>query len=145
VTVSQRLFLDASVLIAASASRTGASSLVLTLCRQGRARPVCSRKVLLEAERNTRAKLGQQTLLRFYQEIASLDVDIVDDPTPREITAYAAITHPKDAHVLAGAVKGRADVLLTLDRRHLLVPTVLQAGLPFLIMTPGEWLRRLVE
>jgi len=47
--------------------------------------------------------------------------------------------------VLAAAVKGKVDVLLTLDRKHFLSPAVLQAGLPFLIMTPGDFLRGLVK
>ncbi len=36
-------------------------------------------------------------------------------------------------------------LLLTLDRGHFLSPTVGKAGLPFLIMTPGDFLRRLVS
>lgn len=94
-----RLFLDASVLIAAAGSRTGASTLVLDVCRHGQAKAVSSRLVLLEA----------------------------------------------DAPVLAAAVKGGVEVLLTLDRRHFLSPTVLEAGLPFPIMIPGDFLRRWVE
>lgn len=54
------------------------------------------------------------------------------------------IIHPKDAHVLAAAVKGGVEVLLTLDRAHFLSPLVLEAGLPFQIMTPGDFLRRWV-
>jgi predicted nucleic acid-binding protein len=144
VKAGQRLFLDASVLIAAAGSRTGASVLVFALCRQGHGRAVCSRRVLVETERNIRAKLGSAALLRFYEEIGNLGLDLVEDPGPGEIGDYAEITDPKDAHVLAGAAKGRGDVLLTLDRRHLLTGRVLSAGLPFAVMTPGEFLRRLV-
>lgn len=140
-----RLFLDASVLIAAAGSRTGASTLVLDVCRHGQAKAVSSRLVLLEAERNIRAKLGREALLRFYQEIADLDLDLVEAPTPQEIADMSQIIHPKDAHVLAAAVKGGVEVLLTLDRRHFLSPTVLEAGLPFQIMIPGDFLRRWVE
>ena len=118
--IAPRLFLDASVWIAAAGSRTGASALVLDLCRHGHAKAVSSRLVLLEAERNIRAKLGQEALLRFYQEIAGLDLDLVEAPTP-------------------------VDMLLTLDRTHFLAPPVLQAGLPLLIMTPGDFLRRWVQ
>ncbi len=51
-----------------------------------------------------------------------------------------------DASVfMAAAVKGKVDVLLTLDRKHFLTPTVLQAGLSFRIMAPGNFLRDLVK
>lgn len=145
MTAIPRLFLDASVMIAAAASRTGASALILALCGHGDARAVSSRLVLLEAERNIRRKLGQDVLLRFYQEVAGLDLDLVANPTPQEITDQSQIIDLKDAHVLAAALKGRADFLLTLDRKHLLTPTVLGAGLPFMILTPGDFLRRLVK
>lgn len=137
-----RLFLDASVLIAAAGSETGASALTLALCREGHATALTSRLILLEAERNIRAKLGAEALLRFYRGIAALDLVAVDPPTPQEITIQQRIIDPQDAHVLAAALKGDPDVLLTLDRKHFMTPAVRQAGLPFAIETPGEWLRR---
>jgi predicted nucleic acid-binding protein len=140
-----RLFLDASLLIAAAGSSTGASALILEVCRHGQAQAVSSRLVLLEAERNIRAKLGRDALLRFYQDIATLDLDLVDPPTPQEIAKMRPLIHPKDAHVLAAALKGGVEVLLTLDRAHFLSPPVLEAGLPFQIMTPAAFLRRWAE
>ncbi len=137
-----RLFLDASVLIAAAGSKTGGSALILELCRRGKARAASSRLVLLEAERNIRTKLGREATLRFYQEIASLNLELVEPLTPHEIHAKEQIIHPKDAHVLAAAEKGGADFLLTLDRKHFMSATVLRAGLPFQIVTPRDLLHR---
>ncbi len=137
-----RLFLDASVWIAAAASSTGASALVLRLCHHGHAQAVGSRLVLLEAERNLRDKLGEDALLRFYRDVAGLNVDLVSPATPEEIAVQARIIHPKDAHVLAAALKGNATALLTLDRKHFLTPSVPHADLPFQITTPADFLRR---
>lgn len=81
-------------------------------------------------------------MLRFYQEIAALDLVAVGPLTSEEITAQHRIIDPKDAHVLAAAVKAGPDVLLTLDRKHFMTSAVREAGLPFPIETPGEWLRR---
>lgn len=145
MTAVARLFLDASIWIAASGSSTGASALVLALCRHRQVKAVSSRLVLLEAERNIRDKLGERALVRFYQDIAGLDLDVTEAPTPQEITAQSHVIASKDAHVLAAALKGEAEVLLTLDRKHFLSPRVLQAGLPFSIATPGEFLRRLAH
>lgn len=136
-----RLFCDASMLIASAGSKTGASALALDLCRHGSCEAVCSRLVLLEAERNIKAKMEPHALLRFYHEIASLDLELVEAPSEDEIAAQRRIIDPKDAHVLAAALKGKATFLLTFDRKHFMVPAVLEAGLPFSIMTPGDFLR----
>ncbi len=50
-----------------------------------------------------------------------------------------------DAHVLAAALGSGAALLLTLDRRHLLTPTVEAAGLPVRVMTPGDFLRQVIS
>ncbi len=72
MTGKPRLFLDASVLIAAAGSEQGGSSLILAICRENQAQAVGSRIVLLEAERNIREKLGGDALLRYYQQVANL-------------------------------------------------------------------------
>lgn len=140
-----RLFVDASVWIAAAGSKTGGSAMVLELCRRGKAEAVSSRLVLLEAERNIGTKLPRSASLRFYQEIASMDIKLVEAPTEREISAQERIIDSKDAHVLAAAVKGNVDFLLTLDRKHFMAPKVLGAGLTFQIMTPGDFLRHWLQ
>jgi predicted nucleic acid-binding protein len=141
VNPAPHLFLDASVFIAAAGSMTGGSSLVLEICRHGKAKAKTSHLVLLEAERNIQAKLGSNALLRFYQEIVSIDTEVVKTPTQREISSQKRIIHPKDAHVLAAALKGNVNFLLTLDRKHFLSPKVTQARLPFQIMTPSDFLK----
>jgi len=135
------LFLDASVWIAAAGSKTGGSSLVLELGRQGQVKIVCSRHVLLEAERNIRKKLGREALLCFYKDTASTSLELVETPHPDEIAAQEQVIDRKDAHVLAAAVKEEVEFLLTLDRKHFMSPKVRRAGLPFQIMTSGDFLR----
>ena len=144
MTPAPRLFLDASVWIAASGSPTGASALILSLCQRGLARAVTSRMVLLESERNIHVKLGEDVLARFYSSIADLPMDVLDVPTPEEILVHEKTIHAKDAHVLASAVKGKVDYLLTVDRRHFFALSVRRTKLPFAILTPGDFLRRLV-
>lgn len=140
-----RLFFDASVLVASAGSTSGASSLTLDVCRHGAAKAVSSRLVLLEAERNIRAKLDAEALLRFYRTVAEIDFRVVPESTPDEIAVSARIIAAKDAHVLAAAVKAGVGFLLTLDRRHFLARAVLEAGLPFRIITPGDFLRLWIE
>ena len=138
-----RIFIDASVWIAAAGSSTGASAMVLALCRENYAHPVASTIVLREAERNIRAKLGPEALLRFYQDIASLTLNLADTPTSEEIAAQSHIIAAKDAHVIASALGAGVEVLLTLDRKHFFAREVVRANLPFRIMMPGDFLRKL--
>lgn len=140
-----RLLLGASVWIAAVGFTTGGSAMILKLCGQGRIHTLVSRLILLEAERNIRTKLGREAVLRFYREIAVLEIEVMETTSSHEIAAQCRTIDRKDVHILATTVKGRVDLLLTLDRKHFMSPKVLHAGLPFQIMTPGDFLRFWVE
>ena len=133
------LFLDTSVLIAASASPTGGSALVIELCKKRKAIPLVSRLVLLEAERNIHKKFEESVLIRYYNTLAELDPQVVPTPKQRKIEAAAEVIQPKDAHVLAAARDGDASHLITLDRKHFLTDETRQAILPILACTPGEY------
>jgi predicted nucleic acid-binding protein len=139
-----RLFLDASVLIAASGSPDGGSALVLEICRAGLATPVLTRLVLREAERNIQEKLNREALIRFYRLIADLEAELVPIPDVEDLQAASQVVSEKDAHVLAGARAGGATHLITQDRRHFLKPDQRAAMLPILACTPGEFLQALL-
>jgi len=144
MTIPRRLFLDANVWIAAAGSPTGASAMLLTLCQEERAEAAVTRLVLLEAEKNVRTKFGDAALVRFYRLISAPGLQIVPVPSNQEMAVYANIIHAKDTHVLAGAHKAKANALITLNRQHFWKPSVRQAQLPFEVLTPGEYLRRLL-
>ena len=114
------------------------------MCRGARFRATISIKVLLEARINIAEKFGEEDLLRFYRQLAALDADVVRPPSPNQIANCVSLVGEKDAHVLAAALEGGAGYLLTLDRRHLLTPSVQAAGLPIQVLTPGEFLRQVV-
>ncbi len=139
-----KLFIDASVFIAAAASPTGGSAAVLQLGSRGLVRLYCSRLVLLESTRNIREKLAPAALVRFYQQLGNLEIRLVRPPSERELEAARQIVVDKDAHVVAAAAKGHADVLLTLDRKHLLSDAVRKSR-SVRIQTPGEFLRDFAE
>jgi len=145
MTAVPRVFLDASVLIAATASRKGASSVVLDLCGRGLLEALATQQVLREAERNIELKLGDDALLRFYQDIAEAGLSLVDPASPEAMNKYSAIIHPKDVHVLAAAIDGKAAFLLTLDRKHFMTPVLRRATPGLEILTPGEFLNHWVE
>ena len=138
------VFLDASVLVATSSSPSGGSALAMEMCRGRRFRAALTARVLLEARVNIAEKFGEPELLRFYQQVAALDTEMVPPPSKERLSECVPLTTEKDAHVLAAALACKADYLLTLDRRHLLTPSVLSAGLPLGVMTPGEFLSEMV-
>jgi len=138
-----RLFLDASVLIAAAASPTGGSALVIEFCKERKATPLASRLVLIEAERNIRKKFEESVLVRYYNTLAELDPLVLPIPGQQEIEEALKVIRPKDAHDLAAAQSGEASHLITLDRKHFLTDELCKAIRPILACTPGEYLDHL--
>lgn len=136
-----KLFFDASVLIAAAHSPTGGSGYLLEACRRGRFKSVVTRLVLIEAERNIKAKLGEEDLLRFYQLLGTVDFTVEPPLSAREIADYSHLIEQKDAHVLAAAVKSGAQFLVTLDTKHFMTERLSKADLGLIIVTPGHFIR----
>ncbi|MDF1500062.1 MAG: hypothetical protein P1P76_06315 [Anaerolineales bacterium] len=101
-----KLFLDASVLIAAAASPTGGSALAMEFCNARKATPLVSRLVLIEAERNLRKKFEESVLVRYYDMFAGLEPHVLPTPEQREIEAAAEAIRPKDARVRAAGRAG---------------------------------------
>ncbi len=138
-----KLFIDASVFIAASASKEGGSAALLKICQKAPFTPVTTQVVLSESELNIKAKLGEETLLNFYKLIAQTPLALQPTPTLTERIKYHDIIHQKDAHVLAAALQGGCDYLITLDRKHFMTDKIHQAKLPIRILTPGDFLKSL--
>jgi predicted nucleic acid-binding protein len=134
-----KLFFDASILIAGAHSPTGGSGYLLEVCRRGRFKPVVTRLVLTEAERNIKAKLGEEDLLHFYQLLGAVDFAIEPPISAREITDYSHLIQEKDAHVLAAAVRSSAQFLLTLDTKHFMTERLSKADLGLIIATPSQF------
>lgn len=139
----QKLFIDASVFIAASASKEGGSAALLKIYQKVPFTPVTTQAVLNESELNIKAKLGEEALLSFYKLIAQTPLVIQPTPTLAERIKYHDIIHQKDAHVLAAAPQGNCDYLITFDRKHFMTDKIQQAKLPIKILTPGDFLKSL--
>ena len=135
------VFLDASVLVAASRSLSGGSAMAMEVCRGHRFRAALSIMVLAEARVNIVEKFGDAELVRFYQQLAGLEPEMVPLPLSERMAQCASLVGEKDAHVLAAALECGAAYLLTLDRRHLITPAVQSAGLSISVVTPGDFLK----
>jgi predicted nucleic acid-binding protein len=139
-----RVFLDATCWVAAAGSSTGGSAAILELGKAEYLQIVATPRVLREAERNIKNRMGDAALLRYYRLLASIEIETVSTPTETEADAWKELTAEKDCHVLAGALNARADVLVTLDRKHLL-PEAVKSRFPIPTQTPGEFLTALRE
>lgn len=120
----KRVFPDATCWVAAAGNPKGGSAEILKLGRLGKLVIITTQRVLKEAEKNISANWGADELECFYRDVADLDLEFVDDPSAAEEARWQGITVDKDCHVLASAYKAGADVLVTLDRKHLLTATV---------------------
>lgn len=137
------LFFDASVLVAGSHSERGGSALLLDACRMGGFVAQTSFLVILEALHSLEKDLPQRSLDRFHNYLVDVTWDLVPVPAQIVLERYTSLIHPDDLHVLAAAVEGGSEFLLTLDRIHILdaVESVQAAGLKIHILTPGEFIR----
>lgn len=135
----KKIFLDSSVLVAASASTRGASALILGLSRQKKIQTYISPDVIGEARRNINIKLGSlgRKRLIYYLKYANL----VFTPTPsvEDIAICEKFINEKDAPILAAAIKSPASYLITLDKKHFLQTKVIKYVKPLIITTPGDF------
>jgi predicted nucleic acid-binding protein len=111
-----RVFIDADVLVAGSASATGASHLLLQLGELGLLDLIGSVQVREEAERALNRKLS--SALPAVQVLADAAVRWIPTPSAAALTAHAGEAHEEDVAILVAAINARADVLLTFNTRH---------------------------
>jgi len=133
-----RVFLDSNVLISGLFSDRGAPRLLLDiLClRLPVLTAVTGAYNIAEVERNLTAKLPA-ALPVFKAVLVRMGIDIIPLPGKSDLKPWAGITVEKDTPVLASAFSGKADVLVTGDKQHLLKAK--SADLPFEILSPAEF------
>ena len=130
-------FIDASVILAALGSKSGGSSQILKLIRESKLDGITSQAVVEEVFRNVyKIKIAESKVSRL---ISISSIKVIPAPTSEEVEKYLNITAAKDAHVVASAIKSKANVVITLDKKHLLSKRI--KGLS--VLTPGEFLKNL--
>ncbi len=142
--MAPKVFLDASVIVAGIKRPIGGSGLILEACQKGKIKGILSRIILKEAEKNIVKKFGVEFLLKYYRWLGQTDLRVVKLPTEEEIKKYRSLIATKDVHVLATAIKSKAEFLLTLDRKHFMTPKIKKAQLPIKILLPGNFLKKVL-
>ena len=137
------LFFDASVLVAGSHSPNGGSALLLAACGAGCFAAQTTAAVLLESANVLEEDFPRESLRRFYRLLVEIRWQFLPVQPAEVLAQYGQYIEAKDVHVLAAAVEGKSQFLLTLDRRHILaaVEAVKRAGLPITILRPGDFIQ----
>jgi len=130
-----RLFLDTSVLLAASGSSKGASRLIVDEAKKNRWQLVSSNYCREETLRNL-PKIGEKGEAYFSKTLKRKIKWVTDAWSSEYIVMFPKA---KDKPVLLGALAAKSDYLLTLDQ----VDFEGRLGKQFYgmsIRTPGDWL-----
>ncbi|MEZ4522034.1 MAG: PIN domain-containing protein [Thermomicrobiales bacterium] len=137
-----RVFVDSSVIIAASISSGGYARDLINAGLQHEVVLIWSDLVMEETERNLRAKAPAAVpIFQAFRQTAQIEVASAD----RQTTQRAEETvDPKDAPIVAAAVAGGASWIASYDRRHLLAyRDEIQSEFGVIVATPDEIFRQL--
>lgn len=130
------MFCDADVLVAGSASTTGASHVLLKMSELTLIECLTSSYPILEAERNLQAKLPGD--VATFRLIVGIALTVIPPPSASAVRTLTGQAHAKDLPVLAAALACGADFLATFNTRHFRPRSA-----PPIIVQPGEVLTRI--
>lgn len=130
-----KIFLDSSVLIAASGSSEGASFAVIHSAAKNRWQLLSSPYCLAEVERNI-GKLGLEAR-EVWEKIVQPVLKIVEDVF--NISKPLLLEASKDKPPLLSAIAGHAEAFLTLDRQDF-GPMINTSVYDVEVLIPGDFL-----
>lgn len=138
-----KLFLDANILFTAAYSESGASRALFELAKNKKLILVSSKYAIFEARHNIQKKLTEKHLITLFKLIAELEFIDKKEFSQEEIKKHEDIIIIKDTPILLAAENQKAQFLITLDKKDFKNPKIKAAKLPFIIMSPGEYLQGL--
>jgi predicted nucleic acid-binding protein len=135
-----RIFIDSSVLFSAAYSSKGFSRDLMMLGAAGSIKLFISDFVLEETRRNLALK---QPALKILERIIQMAQIEVVSANLQLVQGAMKVVVPKDAPILAAARIARVDMLVSLDKKHILGHPELERYLNAPILTPAEAIERL--
>lgn len=139
-----RVFLDSNVILSGLLSDKGAPRTILDILslKFRFLIGITGLYNIIEIERNLTKKLP--AAIPIYKEyIPKLNLEIVPLPLPEEVKRFSGHTSAKDVPVLASAFKGKADFLVTGDKKDF-ASLIKKGRYPFKIVTPAEFLDMII-
>ncbi len=113
-----KLFIDSSVLIAASISSTGSARNLIISSIDNKFKIVVSDLVLEETVRNLTNK-APKALPALQLFLEALNPEVVS-PSKSLVMKVSRVIELKNAPIVAGAITAKAEYLVSFDRKHLL-------------------------
>lgn len=137
------IFLDTSVLLAFSRSKTGGSAYILELCEKGLLKGHVSKKVIVESRKNALEDMGKDAVHALEFVFKQGFLTIVPESTKEELEkARRAFDNPKDAPIIAAAKQAPyIEYILTLDNGFF-KQNVLAYARPLEILKPRDFIHR---
>jgi len=140
LTKINKLFIDSSVLIAASISSTGSARDLIISSINNKFKIVVSDLVLEETVRNLTNK-APKALPALQLFLEALNPEVVS-PSKSLVMKVSRIIELKDAPIVAGAIAAKAEYLVSFDRKHLLQKNKeIKTNLKVKVVTPDEFLK----
>jgi len=136
--LKKRVFFNASVILAGLRMLGGGSGKILSWAKQRKISGIISEIILDEVSRNSPKINRSRNWILSQSRI--IFAKISSPPGLNNVNHYKNIVIDYgDAHVLASAKEKKADFLVTLDKKHLLV--LKNKIKDFNIVTPGELIK----
>lgn len=136
------IFIDASVLFAASDSPRGASREIIRYAQSGQVILVVNKFVLEETEKNLANKRPEA--LSVFEDIKETIPFKTINPTKAEVLEMQPHTPLKDAPHFATALKAKVYCIVSLDRKHMIdIRSKVQEDLGLRILLPAELLEEI--
>jgi len=132
-----KVFFDADVLIAGSASTTGASFLLLQLCELGLLKGLTNSQVIIECHRNIRKKIPQAE--PAFNEIVKNSLEIFKELPNFDCENYKNMADEKDLPILISAILSNADYLITFNTKHYFP----DSSIRLVVTNPGTLLQKI--
>lgn len=132
-----RIFIDADVLFAGSASpnQYSASLVILRMAEITLIKAITSQQVITEVELNLEQKFP--AALTSFRMLVSRCLEVLPDPSQQEVDVLTGSADPKDLPILAAAVQHNCQFLTTFNTKHF------QPGVKTLtVLSPGDLVQR---
>ncbi len=132
--MTPRIFIDSSVLFSAANSSRGHSRDLLLMGASGEIKIIISNFVLQETIRNL-SGLKKPPLEELDQIVQNASIELVD-ASKQSVLDAAKLIVLKDAPIIAAAKTAKVNMLVSLDKKHILGRTDLEAYINPPIVTP---------
>ena len=136
-----RLFLDSNVILSGLISSKGSPRILLDLLsiEVPLLKGITGQYNLDEIERNLARRFPE--LLSVYREyLPRIHLAVIEIPAYEEIAALTEVMSPKDAPVLAATLAGKADYLVTGNKKDF--PK--KSADPIRVVTPSDFLNKVL-